>query len=102
MTRAQRLRGLLNEAIESLRPQQGSPSDAPEWRSYLALRYRYVQGMSMAETENKLGISLRQLHRELHKGLDALVGPAVGDARALESGPTSPPCRRRCKSWKAS
>jgi CheY-like chemotaxis protein len=84
-THAQRLRDLLKEAIESLRPQPGSPSEAPESRSYLALRYRYVQGMSMAETEDKLGISLRQLHRELRKGLDA-VSALLGEMQGLEGG----------------
>lgn len=72
LTRAQRLRGLLKETIEALRPQEGSPTTSPEWRSYLALRYRYVQGMSPGEIELELGISLRQLQRELHQGLDAV------------------------------
>jgi len=72
LTRAQKLRGLLKDTLETLRPQAGTPASSPEWRSYLALRYRYVQGMSMAQTESKLGVSLRQLQRELHKGLDAL------------------------------
>ncbi len=92
VARAQELRGRLKDAIESLRPQQGSPSDAPReaWRSYLALRYRYVQGMSMAQTENKLGISLRQLHRELHKGLDAL-SVLLWETCVPESGPTITP-----------
>ncbi len=71
LTRAQKLRSLLKETIEALRPQEGSPTGSPEWRSYLALRHRYVQGMSPGETEIELGISLRQLQRELHKGLDA-------------------------------
>lgn len=71
-TRAQKLRALLKDAIEQLRPQQELVAPSPEWRSYLALRYRYVQGMSQAEIESELGISLRQLQRELHKGLDAL------------------------------
>jgi len=92
VTRAQKLRGLLKDAIESLRPQQDSPSNAPReaWRGYLALRYRYVQGMSMAQTENKLGLSLRQLHRELHKGLDAL-SALLWEMRMPESGPTLAP-----------
>jgi CheY-like chemotaxis protein len=90
VTHAQRLRDLLKWAIESLRPQPGSPSEAPEARSYLALRYRYVQGMSMAETENKLGISLRQLHRELRKGLDA-VSAVLSEMQGLEGGPAIAP-----------
>ncbi len=72
LTRAQKLRSLLKETIERLHPQTESPASSPAWRSYLALRYHYVQGMSMAETEHELSISLRQLQRELHKGLDAL------------------------------
>ena len=92
VARAQELRGLLKDAIESLRPQQGSPSNTPReaWRGYLALRYRYVQGMSMAQTENKLGVSLRQLHRELHKGLDAL-SVLLWEMRVPGSGPTIAP-----------
>lgn len=72
LTRAQRLRGLLKETIEALRPVEGSPSGSPEWRAYMALRYRYLQGLGLAEIESELGLSLRQLQRELHKGLDAL------------------------------
>jgi CheY-like chemotaxis protein len=72
LTRAQKLRSLLKEAIEAIRPQRNLPAHAPEWRSYRALQYRYVQGMSHGQVESELGISLRQLQRELHKGLDAL------------------------------
>lgn len=80
-TRGQRLRAILKDKIEDLRPQPSSPANTPEWRSYLALRYRYIQAMSMAEIENRLGISLRQLQRELHKGLDALTS-LLWDQRA--------------------
>ena len=72
VTRAQKLRSVLKEAIEEIRPQQDLPSTAPEWRSYHALRYRYTQGMTMAQVENALGISQRQLQRDFHKGLDAV------------------------------
>ena len=71
-TRAQKLRSIVKDAIETLRPHDGSPSSSPEWRSYRALRYRFVQGMSMGQVESELGISLRQLQREIHKGLDAV------------------------------
>lgn len=93
-TRAQKLRALLKDSVEQLRPQQDLPSRSPQWRSYLALRYRYVQGMSHGEIENELGISLRQLQRELHKGLEALAlllweqrqAIAVDKANAQETG----------------
>jgi CheY-like chemotaxis protein len=71
-TRAQKLRGLLKESVESLRPPQGLPASSPEWRSYLALRCRYVQGMTLGDVENELGLSRRQLQRETQKGLEAL------------------------------
>jgi CheY-like chemotaxis protein len=72
LTRVQKLRSTLKETIESIRPQPTLPASAPEYRSYLALYYRYVQGMTMGQVENELGISLRQLQRELYKGLDAV------------------------------
>ncbi|MFZ6026679.1 MAG: response regulator [Chloroflexota bacterium] len=84
-TRAQSLRGLLKDAIETLRPLQTIPPNAPEWRSYLALRCRYVQGMSLAQIEMELGISLRQLQRELRKGLDALSDILWGMSEGHES-----------------
>jgi hypothetical protein len=83
MTRAQKLRGTLKEAIEALRPQSDVPASASEWRSYLALRYRYAQGMSLAQVEGELGLSLRQVQRELHKGVDA-VAAMLWEMRATE------------------
>ena len=71
-TRVQKLRSILKETVESIRPQPTLPAKAPEYRSYLALYYRYVQGMTMGQVEHELGISLRQLQRELYKGLDAV------------------------------
>ena len=71
-TRAQALRSVLKDAIEELRPPEGIPSGSPEWRSYLVLRCRYIQGMSIGQVENELGLSRRQLQREIRKGLEAL------------------------------
>jgi CheY-like chemotaxis protein len=95
MTRAQKLRGTLKDAIEALRPQADLPASGSEWRSYLALRYRYVQSMSLAQIEAELGLSLRQVQRELHKGLDAVTAllwemrvtkPEAGELAAAEPG----------------
>lgn len=72
LTRAQMLRSLLKETVEALRPQPDIPSHMPEWRSYLALHYRYIKEMSLLEVEQELDLSRRQLQRELQKGLDAL------------------------------
>lgn len=86
VVRAQKLRSLLKQAIEELRPQNDLPSTAPEWRSYNSLRYRYTQGMSMAQVENTLAISQRQLQREFHKGLDAVTA-LLAEQRLLTDEP---------------
>ncbi len=71
-TRAQELRNLLKDAVEELRPPEGLPPGSPEWRGYLVLRCRYMQGMTMGQVESELGLSTRQIQRETQKGLDAL------------------------------
>ncbi len=104
LTRAQKLRSLLKETIEALRPQEGSPAGSPEWRSYLALRYRYVQGMSPGETEIELGISLRQLQRELHKGLEAAT-TLLWEKRSISPAPETAPAQElkdELDQWKIS
>jgi len=88
-TRAQKLRAWLKNAIEQLKPAPDLPSTSPEWRSYLALRYRYVQRMNPANIESELGISQRQLYRELAKGLDALAA-LLWEQRARPE-PSAPP-----------
>lgn len=106
ITRAQKLRSLLKDAVEALRPLAGSPSTSPAWRSYLALRYRYVQGMSAGEAADELGLSLRQLQRELHKGLAALAAllrqrcTPGGDSAALPGQATD--LRHELDQWKLS
>jgi hypothetical protein len=98
-TNAQKLRSLLKESVEILRPPQGMPSRSPEWRSYLALRYRFVQEMTVGQVENELGLSRRQLQREIQRGLEALASilwtrhgvktasPAPAESPAAASAP---------------
>jgi CheY-like chemotaxis protein len=71
-TRAQALRSILKDGVEELRPPEGLSSGSPEWRSYLVLRCRYIQGMTIGQVENELGLGRRQLQREIRKGLEAL------------------------------
>jgi len=71
-TRAQALRSILKDAVEELRPPEGLSSGSPEWRSYLVLRCRYIQGMTIGQVEDELGLGRRQLQREIRKGLEAL------------------------------
>jgi CheY-like chemotaxis protein len=105
---AQKLRGLLKESIEILRPPQGMPSRSPEWRSYLALRYRYVQEMTVGQVENELGVSRRQLQRETQRGLEALASilwtrhggePATASAAELPAAVPAPELESELNQW---
>ena len=66
------LRGILIEAIKSLRPEDNEPALSPAWRLYESLFYRYVQYSSQLEIADQLGISPRQLRREQLTALEAL------------------------------
>ncbi len=86
VTRAEMLRDLLKQTIDALCPQRGDPSCAPEWRSYLALHSLYIKGESFLAVQDDLGISRRQLQREVRKGLDALAA-ILWDRRVQEADP---------------
>jgi CheY-like chemotaxis protein len=70
VTQAQRVRTLLLDAIEQLRPEQRLPGD--EMRAYAILTFRCIDGMSMDEIASKLGLSRRQAYREYAKGVEAI------------------------------
>lgn len=72
VTRAQRLRRLLLDCIESLRPQQHDGSVPEAARAYAILTYRYIDGMTMEEIAAKRALSERQAYRELERGLEAV------------------------------
>ncbi|HWQ46551.1 MAG TPA: hypothetical protein VN376_06770, partial [Longilinea sp.] len=67
------IRRAFEEAIEKLRPpgKEMNPS-LPEWRPYLILRQRYVDGISMPDLAANLAVSERQLRRDQHRALLAL------------------------------
>ena len=91
VTRAQRVRTLLLEAIEHLRPAHRLNSD--EMRAYAILTFRCIDGMTMDEIAGKLGLSRRQAYREYAKGVEA-IACLVWDARPLEppaASVTAPP-----------
>src|SRR5688572_5256898 len=58
---AEQLRAVLTTGIEGLRPRPDLPPNASAWRCYLALHYRYVQGMPIGDIERALDISRRQV-----------------------------------------
>ena len=66
------LQRTLIEAIESLKPHSGAPSQSPAWRIYELLVSCYVQQLGQRAVADQLGISSRQLRRERRAALEAL------------------------------
>jgi CheY-like chemotaxis protein len=72
-SRADCLREHLLHAIERLQPpDRALPASAPEWRPYLILHGRYVEGITLRELQVRLGLSERQLRREHSRALQAI------------------------------
>ncbi len=70
LTQAQDLRRTLLDCIERLRPHSAAPGDAA--RVYAVLTYRCIDGLTIEEIEQKLGLSRRQVYREFTKGIEAV------------------------------
>ena len=90
--RAQRLRRLLLDCIEALRPQSVTGLGAEGSRAYAILTYRYVDGMAMEEIAARRALSERQAYRELERGLEAVA--ALLHERVGELGPAVDPLPR--------
>ncbi|MBI9050567.1 MAG: response regulator [Anaerolineaceae bacterium] len=69
----QLLHAKVSEIIDLLRPPEGTPETASEWRSSKILSLRYLRGFELYRIEEELGLSQRQTHRELKKAVDAFV-----------------------------
>jgi CheY-like chemotaxis protein len=86
------LQRLLVEAIDAIKPEDGTQPNAPGWRVYELLFYRYVQQCSQQEVADQLGVSVRQLRREQNAALETLAYELweshgleqVGDSKGLE------------------
>lgn len=90
--RAQRLRREVLAAIEALSPGPGVGFRAPHARLYNLLHLRYVEGLTVQEVANELGISTRQLYRDLRRGEEsvaALLWASRSKDRSSESGARS-------------
>jgi CheY-like chemotaxis protein len=69
---AKALRKLLIETIDQLAPGGNVPFRSEERRAHAVLRGLYVEQRSMDSLADSLGLSERQLRRELHAGLEAM------------------------------
>ena len=70
---AEHLRHVLLRAIERLQPPDRACSPGSvEWRPYLILHGRYVEGLNLHELQSQLSLSDRQLRREHSRALQAV------------------------------
>ncbi|MCE1253243.1 MAG: response regulator [Anaerolineae bacterium] len=71
--RAEFVRKEIIDVIEKLRPGRKEINPhSPDWRPYLILQKRYVEGASINDLASFLSISSRQLRRDHHRALEAL------------------------------
>ena len=68
----QRLRRILLEVIEELRPAADLSPDDPSWRPYGVVYERYVLGRELAAVEEAMSLGRRQLQREQRRAFEAL------------------------------
>jgi CheY-like chemotaxis protein len=97
------LHRLLVEAIDRLKPPSGTPTHSPLWRRYRHALLRYVEGETVAQVAEGLGISERQARRDHQDAVRAIadlllqaapVGqgrPGRGAAQSAAGQPSAPP-----------
>ena len=102
--RAELLRSLLLEAIESLRPKRrltGAPSGrsrssagssfgSPESRSYDVLTLRYLEQVPVPQMEIELSLGRRQIYRDLEEAEAKLAKVLASRADAYSAGSQAP------------
>ena len=66
------LKQILTDAIESLKPGGDTPVNAPDWRVYQILLYRFVQCMTTQEVSNQLGLGERHFRRHQARSIERL------------------------------
>lgn len=96
--RAESIQKLVQNEIEQLRPSGKEPlHQSPEWRPYLILYKRYIQGENPAEIASALYVGERQFRRDHSRALQALslrvweryFCPAMTETEQDETSPAS-------------
>jgi len=72
IARAQRLRGMLLDAIEEMQPPRPEGYRTPATRGYRVLTMHFVEGQTIAAIAEGLSISERQAYRDLARAEDQL------------------------------
>ena len=68
----QETRRSILSAIRSLRPGTGIPADAPDWRTYRILHFRYIEGLNPSETMDKIGLGKSHYFREQARAVELI------------------------------
>lgn len=79
------LRRELITAIEAISPGPRSSSLASDARLYSLLQLRYIEGITVQDAANRLGLSARQAHRSLRRGEESVA--AILWSRQEDSSP---------------
>ncbi|MCB8985430.1 MAG: response regulator [Ardenticatenaceae bacterium] len=79
------LRRELITAIEAVSPGPRSASLASDARLYNLLQLRYIEGITVQDAANRLGLSARQAHRSLRRGEES-VAAILWSRRRPEAG----------------
>ena len=80
--------------LETLTPTQSTNFNSPQHRLYNVMYLRYVEGLTVQQTANELGISSRQAYRDLQKGKDdiaQLFWDDIQKSNQSKSQPENPP-----------
>lgn len=94
-SRGQYLRNIIAAEIEYFKP-ANKPYDwhAVEWRPYIILQQRYLEGLSLGEISKAMALSERQIRRDTSRVLQALAG-RLWDQLADRDQHTIPSVRRQ-------
>jgi CheY-like chemotaxis protein/signal transduction histidine kinase len=90
VTRAQRLRRLLLDCIEEIKPWKVGETASEADRVYAILVYRFVDGLPMDKAADKRGLGERQAYRDLREGVRAVAGLLYDRMRAQEDTGETP------------
>lgn len=85
VTTGQRLREILREALEALRPNGNLPYGRPEWLGYRAMWLRYVECLDQDETCRELGVSRASFYRHHRDAFEAIT--SILWERFIRQGP---------------
>ena len=93
LSRAQRLRGILLDAIEELQPPRPETFRSPETRGYRILTMHFVEGLTIAQVAEELNVSERQSYRDLVRA-EASLGELLESYRSRRPSETGRAAQR--------